>query len=74
MSSFLSLSQPLFFSYYEIRVKAKDIWGYESDWSDPLPVSMPKTYENTLLVLLENLNEWFASTFGREILPRIFNL
>jgi PKD domain-containing protein len=27
---------------YEIKVKAKDIYGRESDWSDPLPVSMPK--------------------------------
>jgi len=27
---------------YEIKVKAKDIHGAESDWSDPLSVSMPK--------------------------------
>ena len=27
---------------YEIRVKAKDIFGAESEWSDPLPISMPK--------------------------------
>jgi len=27
---------------YEIRVKTIDIYGKESDWSDPLPVSMPK--------------------------------
>ena len=27
---------------YEIRVKAKDINGEESDWSEPLSVSMPK--------------------------------
>lgn len=27
---------------YQIRVKAKDIHGAESDWSDPLVVSMPK--------------------------------
>jgi len=26
---------------YEVRVKAKDIHGFESKWSDPLPVSMP---------------------------------
>ncbi len=26
---------------YEIRVKAKDVHGAESEWSDPLPVSMP---------------------------------
>ena len=28
---------------YSIRVKAKDIDGHESGWSDPLSVSMPKT-------------------------------
>lgn len=27
---------------YEIRVKAKDSNGAQSEWSDPLPVSMPK--------------------------------
>ena len=27
---------------YSIRVKAKDIYGEESDWSDPLEVVMPK--------------------------------
>ncbi|GAI41845.1 unnamed protein product, partial [marine sediment metagenome] len=27
---------------YNIKVKAKDIRGYESEWSDPLEVSMPK--------------------------------
>ncbi|RLF44681.1 MAG: hypothetical protein DRN29_08030, partial [Thermoplasmata archaeon] len=26
---------------YEVRVKAKDIYGRESEWSDPLPVKMP---------------------------------
>jgi agmatine/peptidylarginine deiminase len=28
---------------YSIRVKAKDIYGKESEWSDPLEVSMPKS-------------------------------
>jgi len=27
---------------YEIRVKAKDDRGVQSEWSDPLPISMPK--------------------------------
>ncbi len=27
---------------YEIKVKAKDIYGEETDWSEPLPISMPK--------------------------------
>jgi Peptidase family C25/PKD domain len=32
---------------YEIRVKAKDDHGVQGEWSDPLPISMPK---NKLLV------------------------
>jgi hypothetical protein len=28
---------------YEIKVKTKDFYGHESEWSDPLIVSMPKT-------------------------------
>jgi outer membrane protein assembly factor BamB len=28
---------------YDIRVKAKDVHGLESDWSDPLSVTMPKS-------------------------------
>jgi len=37
---------------YEIRVKAKDIYGKESEWSDPLSISMPKTK------LIDNINSW----------------
>ena len=33
---------------YEIKVKAKDIYGYESEWSEPLPVKMPKNKISTL--------------------------
>ena len=29
---------------YNIKVKSKDIFGAESDWSDPLAIRMPKTY------------------------------
>ena len=43
---------------YQIRVKAMDINDYESDWSDSLPISMPKNKKsiNTpfLLRFLEN--------------------
>ena len=35
---------------YIIKVKAKDSNGYESEWSDPLSVSMPK-YEQTKTIL-----------------------
>jgi hypothetical protein len=27
---------------FEIKVKAKDVYDFESDWSDPLPLIMPK--------------------------------
>ncbi len=27
---------------YEIKVKARDVHGLESEWSDSLPISMPK--------------------------------
>ena len=28
---------------YQIRIKAKDSTGLESDWSDPLPITVPRT-------------------------------
>jgi len=42
---------------YEIKVKAIDIHGAESEWSDPLSVSMPKTrqyIDSPFLRFLEN--------------------
>ena len=41
---------------YEIRAKAKDEFGFESPWSDPLSISMPKnkTFSTTFLRFLEN--------------------
>ena len=29
---------------FNVRVKAKDEYGYESSWSDPLAVKMPRNY------------------------------
>ena len=39
---------------YPIRVKAKDSKEYESDWSEPLTVTMPKSkrIQNTLMDFL----------------------
>jgi hypothetical protein len=56
---------------YNIRVVAKDSHGGESDWSDPLPVSMPKTNEDPLWTLIENLFYWLEQLFGRNILSGI---
>jgi len=41
---------------YEIKVKARDIYGRESEWSDPLPVKMPLShgfYEKILELLYQ---------------------
>jgi len=49
---------------YEIRIKAKDIYGAESVWSDPLEVSMPKNrgYLLSELDFLRNVG-WFQQLF-----------
>jgi len=41
---------------YDVRVKAKDIYGMESEWSDPLSISMPKSrsINRPFLQFLEN--------------------
>ena len=49
---------------YEIKVKAKDIKDAESDWSDPLPISMPKQ-KSYILSLLDIIEQLF---------PRLFSL
>jgi hypothetical protein len=48
---------------YAIRVKAKDERGELSDWSDPLPISLPKPFERPLLLFLEQLFGWMAHVF-----------
>jgi len=42
---------------YQIRVKAKDTNGAETDWSEPLPISMPFNQPsfNILLMVLERI-------------------
>jgi hypothetical protein len=42
---------------YSIRVKAKDSNNYESGWSEPLPVSMPK-FKGFQITLIEILNNY----------------
>lgn len=59
---------------YNISVIAKDIHGRTSEWSDPLPVSMPKTFSLNIWDILEKINMWFSQIFGRELFPGIFNL
>jgi len=47
---------------YKIRVKAKDTDGAQSEWSDPLAISMPKTNYalcSFLLQFFQNIHELF---------------
>jgi len=47
---------------YEIRVKAKDDHGVQGEWSDPLPVTMPRNkgfIHSIFLEILEKLMERF---------------
>jgi len=52
---------------YLIKVKAKDVWGAESDWSEPLDSTMPKDvsypFQSLLLQFLEHLFERFPNAF-----------
>jgi len=46
---------------FNISVKAKDIYGAESDWSEPLAIRMPKTYiYNTILQLIMKMLKRFS--------------
>jgi choloylglycine hydrolase len=44
---------------YEIRVKARDQYGVESEWSDPLVISMPKNRD------IEIFNPWILRLIHR---------
>lgn len=56
---------------YQIKVKAKDIYGAGSNWSDPLPISMPASQKyviNEKAALLHNIirswkGEYASMTF-----------
>jgi len=56
---------------YSVKVKAKDIYGKESGWSDSLPITMPYTYK-PILQFLEWLFERFPHAFPilRHLLER----
>ena len=52
---------------YNISVKAKDIYGAESEWSDPLSISMPKNK-----IISNSLFQWFLERFP--LLARLLQL
>jgi len=47
---------------YSIRVKAKDVFGNESNWSDPLAVTMPRN-QIFMFNFFEKLERWFPHIF-----------
>jgi len=47
---------------YAVKVKAKDTFGAESTWSDPLPITMPYSY-NPILQFLDLFFQRFSNTF-----------
>jgi len=50
-------------SSYEVKVKAKDQYDLESLWSDPLPITMPYSYNKPILQFLELLFQRFPHAF-----------
>jgi hypothetical protein len=48
---------------YSIKVKAKDIYGIQSSWSDPLPITMPYSFNKPIPHLLELLFQRFPNAF-----------
>jgi len=53
---------------YAVRVMAEDEHGLESDWSEPLPVSMPRG-RHALWPWLEEAAAWLQMLLSRLVLP-----
>ncbi len=58
---------------YVIKARVRDVYGTWGDWGT-LEVYMPEKYQSPWAMLCEKFYAWFISTFGRELLPGIFNL
>jgi len=48
---------------YDVKVKAKDIHGAESSWSDPLSVTMPK-FQGLLIQFFDIIEHYFPRLFS----------
>jgi len=42
---------------YSVKVKAKDTKGYESTWSEPLPIFMPKNKQYQIIINIKSIIE-----------------
>ena len=49
---------------YAIKVKAKDIYGQESSWSDPLPITMPYSFSKSRPLFFELWLQQFPHIFS----------
>ena len=47
---------------YSVKVKAKDVYGNESNWSEPLSVTMPRN-QMSLIIFFEKLEQLFPKIF-----------
>jgi hypothetical protein len=54
---------------FEIKVKAKDTSGLESEWSDPLVVSMPKSYSAIFAVFEKIIGNTIFKFFNKMAVP-----
>ena len=62
---------------FEIKIKAKDINGEESDWSDPLKISITRSRNTKSQLLLELINQLllkFQSKITFSEISTIFNI
>ena len=48
---------------YAVKVKAKDIYGGESFWSDPFIITMPKSKTRLLTILMERFPQFYRFLF-----------
>jgi len=48
---------------YQIRVKAKDSYDAETDWSEPLDVTMPVSYRLPMQWFWDRFFQWFPHAF-----------
>jgi len=48
---------------FEVKVKAKDVAGHESEWSEPLPITVPRSKAVTQPTFLDLLERFFPEIY-----------